>query len=300
MKALPAVKLTLCLRTIAMTAHRPDLLIDCQNTLGEGVRWHAGEQRIWWTDIDEKMLYSATANGGDQRCWQLDKRLASFAFASTADTLLCAFDDEIALWHWPSDTRQTLHELSDRGLRFNDGRADRHGNFWVGTMAERPGSTGALHRVTPQGRIETCFAPISITNSLCWSPDGQTLYFSDSARQLIWRCDALAQRPLKPQIHLRFEQGEPDGAVTDSAGNLWVALWGTGSVACYAPDGGLLHRVNLDAAQPSCVAFGGPALDQLFVTSARVGLADPSAADGCLYRFSTDIPGLQERSYQEA
>ena len=283
-----------------MTPYRPEMLIDCRNTLGEGVRWHLGEQRIWWTDIEEKLLYSATASGEAERCWQLDKRLASFAFASKPDTLICAFDDEIALWHWPSNARTTLHRLTDVGLRFNDGRADHDGSFWVGTMAEHDDRAGALHRVTPAGQLEAAFAPIHITNSLCWSPNGQILYFSDSARRLIWRCDALAQRPLQPEVHLRFEQGEPDGAVTDSVGNLWVALWGTGSVACYAPDGRLLQRVDVEARQPSCVAFGGPALDRLFVTSARTGLTDPTAADGALFHFSTEIPGLPERGYLAA
>ncbi len=280
------------------TLKQPRSIVDCANTLGEGVRWDASDQSLWWTDIEARTLFRAREDGRELRHWTLPKRLASFAPTNVPETLLCAFDDELSLWHYPTASGRTLYRLDAPGQRFNDGRAAPDGSFVVGTMAETTSAdAGGLYQVARYGSVRTLFEPIRISNSICFSPDGKTMYFSDSAAGLIWRCDFPLRAPLQPQEHIRLIEGEPDGAVTDAAGNLWVAVWGTGTVHCYTPDGQCLQVIALDARQPSCVAFGGPDLDTLFITTARTGLTLPGATDGDLFATATETRGREESPY---
>ena len=161
-------------------------------------------------------------------------------------------------------------------MRFNDGRCDRQGRLWAGTMNDvtrQP--VGHLYRIDGRGTTRMLDL-VAVPNSLCWSPDGTAMYFADGVEPAIWVFDfdpatgEIANRRLFAHTG---NVGIPDGATVDSDGNVWSAQYGAAAVNCYAPDGTLLRRIPMPVTQPTCVTFGGPDYRTMFITTARQRLA---------------------------
>jgi len=189
-------------------------------------------------------------------------------------------------------------------LRFNDGRVDRRGRFWAGSMVEGAGeATGKLYCLS-KGTAEVHLTGISICNSVCFSPDGRHMYFADTPHRKILRFDTdAATGDLKNRMVLvETPPGAyPDGSNVDAEGHVWNAHWGAGRVVRYAPDGTISGGITVPASQPTCVAFGGDDLDLLLVTSARENLNElelaqqPHAGDLFIYRLG--VKGIAESRY---
>jgi sugar lactone lactonase YvrE len=194
-----------------------------------------------------------------------------------------------------------------QGLRFNDGRVDRAGRFWCGSMVESPSEnvSGSLYSVDGSGAVRCHVRGVRISNSLCTSPDGKLLYFADSPTRTIWVYDlvepegTLAGRRIFAQTP---EGSSPDGAAVDVDGCVWSAHWGGSCVVRYTPDGRVDRTLPVPTRQPSCVCFGGPDLDLLFVTTARENLDaatlrhEPYAGDVFVYRSGSQ--GHPEPEYR--
>jgi sugar lactone lactonase YvrE len=167
--------------------------------------------------------------------------------------------------------------------RMNDGACDPAGRFWAGTMAidERP-RAGALYRLDPDLTVHTMLTGVTISNGIDWSPDGRRMYYVDSPTRRIDVFDfdpktgAIADR--RPFVEVPADAGIPDGLTVDAAGFVWLALWGGAALRRYAPDGTLERAVPLPVSHPTSCAFGGPALDELYVTSARRDLTPDERA----------------------
>jgi sugar lactone lactonase YvrE len=171
-------------------------------------------------------------------------------------------------------------------VRFNDGACDPAGRFWAGTVAydRRPGA-GALYRLDPDGTITTVLEGVTESNGLGWSPDGAILYFIDSGepepRVRSFDYDTGTGRiGWEPYDLIGFPGGNvvPDGLVVDAEGCLWVAMWGGAEVRRYSPTGGLLATLPVPVSQPTCPAFGGPGLTDLYLTTAWQGLDEQQRA----------------------
>jgi L-arabinonolactonase len=282
----------------------PLAIIPCANMLGEGVLWDAHGQAFVWTDILGRRLYRLSWGSDQPVVIDLPDRLGSFALTSDPDVILAAFAPGFARYHLVSGACEWL-ALPDLppGVRFNDGRTDRAGQFVAGTMVEDAAAAGGtdrgrLYRLEAGGGLTDLFGGFHISNSLCWAPGGGTMYHSDSPAQAISAYAYGGAGATDRRVLARFDEGYPDGACVDADGNLWVALWGAGCVAVLGPDGERLATVPVGASQPSCTAFGGPNLDVLAVTSARADLTpDQLAADplaGALFLFQTSARGLPE------
>lgn len=280
------------------------------NTLGECVLWNERQQSVWWTDILEAKLYSYHYTQRALAVHALPERLASFGFTEDDDKLICAFASGFAVY---SPTSQKIDWLAQPekelpGNRFNDGRVDRQGRFWAGTMVEHPPNQqssdrevkGGLYRLTGKD-CKKILDGINIANSICWSPDSSKFYFADSPTHTInvYDFDTLSGTPGRPDIFTRTTPPyEPDGSTVDADGHLWNAMWGSGKVVRYAPNGHLVEELVLPASQPTCVAFGGQDMNILFVTTARVGLTEnqlktePQA--GHMFIYQTPYSGLLE------
>jgi sugar lactone lactonase YvrE len=192
-------------------------------------------------------------------------------------------------------------------IRFNDGRVDRQGRFWAGSMVEGAGDpTGKLYCLRGS-RPEVYLTGIAISNSICFSPDGRHLYFADTPHRTILRYDlepatgAISNR----QIFAQTPRGAfPDGSNVDSHGHVWNAHWGAGRIVRYAPDGTISGTVDVPASQPTCIAFGGKNLDLLFVSSARQNMSEavlarePHAGDVFVYQL--DVRGLADSRFVRA
>jgi sugar lactone lactonase YvrE len=286
-------------------------VIAAGDRLGEGPVWSARDQRLWWTDIQNRRLRRWSPAGRAIENVATPERLCSFALVEgRPDTLLAAFETGLA-WFQPDRGRVDWIARPERGgtgRRFNDGRTDRQGRFWVGTMVEDEALAGpasaSLWRYDSAGAFEACEAGVSISNGLALSPDGRTLYFADSPRQVILAYDldpetgAIRGR----RVFAEVERGYPDGATVDADGRLWSARWGAGEVVCHAPDGRVARVVNMPASQPTCCAFGGHDLSLLLVTSATDGLtASERAAQplaGSVFVYESDAVGLAEVPYR--
>ncbi|WP_417742001.1 SMP-30/gluconolactonase/LRE family protein [Salipiger sp.] len=263
--------------------------------LGEGAFWHPERQQLFWFDILNARLLSFDASGALE--WQFDE-MHSAAGWIDRDTLLIA--SETGLWRFDiaSGARERLAEIeADKtGTRSNDGRADRHGGFWIGTMGKHAeAEAGAIYRYF-DGKVTRLYDNISIPNAICFNPDGTTAYFADTSRQTIWRValDADGWPDGEPEVFLdlRAEGLFPDGAVTDAEGGLWNAQWGANRVARYLPDGQFDQAIRVGGRHSSCPAFGGPDLRRLYVSTAREGIDQPDAAQGLLYQAESSVAGL--------
>ncbi|HEY7884465.1 MAG TPA: SMP-30/gluconolactonase/LRE family protein [Cellvibrionaceae bacterium] len=263
--------------------------------------WHPRQACIWWTDIHACRLYRYDPADDKLTFWQTPERLTALGFTEDDDQLIVSFASGIA-FYWPEQSRvQWLArpEVDITGNRFNDGRVSPAGHFWAGSLVEQDtGQQAALYRYNGDN-CQRVLTGLQIVNGLCWSPDGRTGYYADSPTRKITAYDHL---PLtgelsNPRPFVQTPEGSfPDGACVDARGNVWSAHWGGGCVVCYSPAGEIIETLTLPVSQPTCVAFGGPDLNWLLVTSARENLtpkaidAEPMAGD--LFIFDTTAVGL--------
>ena len=253
--------------------------------LGEGALWHPLRRQFFWFDILGKKLHSVEE--GEARTWSFVELVSAAGWVSR-NVLLIAGERDLFLFDLETEEIETVAELEadDPGTRSNDGRADRQGGFWIGTMGKRGGDDperGSIWRWY-RGEMRRMFSGLTIPNSICFAPDGTRAYFSDTVTQRIQTVtlDADGWPVGQPGtfVDLAAEGLYPDGATVDADGNLWNAQWGAGRVACYAPDGRFLKAVPMGASQTSCPAFGGEGLATLYCTSAHEGMdASARAAD---------------------
>jgi sugar lactone lactonase YvrE len=253
---------------------------------------------LWWTDIQGRKLFRYDWQLRILESFPTPERVGSFGLIKGDKAIIAAFESGIALYEPSGGVTKWLArpEADNPGVRFNDGRVDRQGRFWAGTMVETEPRTGrgGLYCVDGAGRAAKREGGIVISNGICWSPDSARFYFADSPLCEIYVYDfnAAAGTIANRRLFARTPNGaHPDGANVDSEGYLWSAHWGAGRVVRYTPDGLIDRVLEVPASQPTCVAFGGPDLDLLFVTSARDGLTagelanQPSAGDVFVYKI---------------
>jgi len=275
-----------------------EIFDDTRCALGEGPLWHPERRQLFWFDILGGRLL--TREGDERRQWQFDGPVSAAGWVDR-DTLLIASDE--ALLRFDIATGQSGQicplEADNPVTRSNDGRADPQGGFWIGTMGRNAEEgAGAIYRYW-RGELRRLFAPITISNAICFAPGGERAYFADTPtyRIMTVALDADGWPTGDPAVFVDLSEARrrPDGAVIDAEGNLWNAQYGAGCVACYAPDGRLLSRIELPASQATCPAFGGPDLRTLFCTSAAKGLPPrEGGADGMTFRLADAGIGLPE------
>lgn len=265
--------------------------------LGEGPLWHPERRQFLWFDILGQRLLSQDADG--PREWRFD-RMASAAGWTCRDRLLIATETGLAVLDMASGTLTDLVAIeADRpDTRSNDGRADRQGGFWFGTMGKHaePGA-GAIYRYY-RGQVRRLYDAISIPNAICFAPDGGSAFFTDTAQGIVWRqaldSDGWPMGERQQFLDLAAQGLEPDGAVIDAEGGFCCAIWGAGAVIRFDPRGRQTHRFDVGGLHSSCPAFGGPDLRQMLVTTALQGVKAPDAAQGLTYLADTPLQGLAE------
>ena len=285
------------------------LAVDGKDTLGECVLWCERTGRLLWTDIPAATLWAHEPASGATRSWAMPERLASFALTEDDDRLLLGLASGLAFFEFSSGKVERICEVEPElaGTRINDGRCDRQGRFVFGMFnqdSDPREAIGSFYRLNRDLSLERLpLGKVAIANSICFSPDGITMYYCDSQAKVIRSCDygdEIGEQ--RVFADLAGEQGEPDGSTIDAEGGLWNARWGAGRLVRYAPDGSVERVLMLGAPQPTCVAFGGPLLDTVYATSARQWLSDAelaqAPASGGVFRFATDVVGLPEQRFQ--
>jgi sugar lactone lactonase YvrE len=278
----------------------PHAIIPAANVLGEGVLWDDAAAALWWTDIQssELLRYDWTTLRLERTA--LPHRLGSFGLIENSSDIIAAFADGIALYHPVSTSLQWISRPAHGvdNMRFNDGRMDRQGRFWTGTMIESDTADGeaTLYCVNTKGATDPHERGLRITNGICTSPDGRRLYLADSPRAIIYRYDL---DPDAGTLHDRREFARTTGGAFPDGAN------GGARVVRYTPDGRVDRILEVPVSQPTCVALGGPDRDLLFVSSARDGLSaqelaeQPHAGDVLVYRLA-GVHGLPEPRFRGA
>ena len=291
-----------------MSTLTPIDILSVGNILGEGILWDSRREVLWWTDIQGRRLHRYEWTHGAMQIVDTPDRVGSFGLVEASENLITAFASGIALYDVQQRSVAWLTtETLGPGIRFNDGRVDRRGRFWSGTMVEgeRLAAGGCLYSIDATGEARCHVRGVWISNGLCVSPDGTRLYFADSPMRTISVYDLIEPEGVlgTPRLFARTPKGAyPDGAAIDADGCMWSAQWGAGRIVRYTPDGRIDRTLEVPTSQPSCVCFGGPDLDVLCVTSAREGLdgsrlhAEPHAGDVFLYRAG--VKGLPEPEYR--
>ena len=278
------------------------MAVGAGDSLGESPVWDPRDGCLYWVDIRRQLVQRWQPASNTYRNWTLAEDVGSLCLRDSGGLLL-ALRSGLAIFD-TTDGTSTLVTQPHAGqpeMRFNDGRCDRTGAFWAGSMNDRTHApVGRLYRFGPQRRLEEKLTGIRVPNSLCWSPDGGTMYFSDSPGRVIWAFAADGSGDIGARrVFTAIEApGVPDGATVDCEGFVWCALYGGWSVARFAPDGRTDLIVHLPVQQPTSCAFGGANLDTLFVTTATQHL-EPDALQrqplaGSVLCFDPGVRGCVE------
>jgi len=288
--------------------------IEVKNTLGECILWDEVNQCTWWTDIHNAVLYKYHFNTEQLEKFALPERLCSFGFIENDERLICAFESGFACYNPIAADIQWLYKPEEgfSNTRFNDGRVDRQGRFWSGTMVEGESATDAngkntkasLYWIGKNNIHGKALSDIQISNSLCWSQDSKTVYFADSPTQqiLAFDFDAESASFSNKRVFATLQgENDPDGSIIDAEGCLWNAHWGGSKVVRFSPTGKVIAQIDLPVTQPTCVCFGGPNLDLLYVSTAREGLSEEQLKEqpgaGNVFVFEVGCNGLMENRY---
>ncbi|WLI15010.1 MULTISPECIES: SMP-30/gluconolactonase/LRE family protein [Pseudomonas] len=285
-----------------------ELIVDARNATGESPVWQAQENALYWVDIPTGRLHRWQPDGKTD-CWQADEMLACIA-RSPAGHWLGAQESGMFKLAPQADSRLSAEKLvgvehARPQMRFNDGRCDRQGRFWASTMQTNMGAdaVGTLYRYDPDTRQLTAQVEgLVVPNGLAFSPDGRTLYLSDShsTRQHIWAfdydIDSGTPHNRRHFVDMNAHPGRPDGAAVDSEGCYWICAIDAGLVLRFTPEGKLDRSLPLPVKKPTMCAFGGARLDTLFVTSIRpqgIDLSDQPLAGG-VFALNPGVKGLPE------
>lgn len=278
-----------------------DCLADVGAILGEGPCWVESEQSLYWTDINQRYLFRWHEVGGVTRLPVPEKICsivprASGGYFGAGYNGLLAFDAEFKATpignpgpHLP-------------GNRFNDGKVDRAGRFWTGTMDHKEATnSGTLYRIDADLSWTEIDTGYRVTNGPAFSVDGQTMYHTDSAVQRVFRFGLNSDGHVTArEVFLQFkhEDGYPDGMTVDAENCLWIAFWDGWCIRRFSPEGNLLAEIPVPIAKPTSLAFGGARMDQIFISSASRDLSASELASqpraGGLFSFRPGVYGVAE------
>ena len=273
-----------------------------QALVGEGPVWDDRRQALWWIDVKDPRLFRYDPASGENLELNMPERIGCIALRAGGG-LIGAF---VTGFKWIDPETGAVTPIVDPepdrpGNRFNDGKCDRRGRLFAGTMDNAEiECTGTLYRLDPDLSVQVMCTGVHLSNGLGWSPDDRVLYYTDSLRRTIWAYDydleigAMANR--RTFARVPEEAGVPDGLCVDADGYVWSAHWGGWRLTRYAPDGRIERVVEMPVPQPSCPAFGGPDLDVLYVSSAAIEMTPADFAKapdgGGLFALDVGVRGL--------
>jgi sugar lactone lactonase YvrE len=272
-------------------------ILAVKNRFGEGPIWRPEEQVLYWVDIDSNSFLKFDPATGKRQSFEVGLPTGAIAFRPGG--MIMATQKGFAFWDNVTSSAQFIldPEAHKPETRFNDGKVDSHGRFWAGTLGDS--YNNALYRFDPDGSVQIMEQGIGMANGMGWSPDNQTMYFTDTLRHTIYAYD---YDPIRGTIANRRvfvhddTAGLPDGLTVDSEGFIWSAWWGGWRITRHDPDGKQERGIEMPVECPTSCTFGGPNLDELYITSACAALGkaekhrQPLAGD--LFRLKTEVTGL--------
>jgi sugar lactone lactonase YvrE len=281
----------------------PSCLWDVGATLGEGVLWDAAGQRVWFVDIKGRRIHRCAHDGSGRQSWDAPGQV-SFIVPAADGGMVCALED--GLYRFVESTGGFAPlvkvEADETGNRFNDGHVDAAGHLWFGSMHDaEEAPTGVLYRFdgAAVARMDDGYV---ITNGPAVSPDGGTLYHTDTLQKRVYAFDRAADGSLSnKRLFVEItDGGYPDGMAVDADGCLWVATFGGWRIDRFDAGGAKVGAVAFPCANVTKLAFGGADLRTVYATTARKGLSGQELLEqplaGGLFTFRAETPGLPQHA----
>jgi len=285
-----------------------ELALDAGISVGECPVWDPDEKAIYFTDINGTTMNRFHPASGAHKQWQMPEKLCCFAFREQGG-LVAAMSSGFAFLDLDAGSVDYINKIeADRpDTRLNDGRCDRQGRFWAGSMHEpRTALDGVLYRLTGDQACTAMAGEVTVSNGLAFSPDGKTMYWSDSFNSKIFAFDFdtdsgdISNR--RVFFETTLEQGRPDGATVDAEGFYWSACYLGGRVLRIAPDGTLDREIRMPVKNITMVCFGGEDLDTLYVTTGNEGLSPAELKEtplaGALFFTDPGVRGLLDPKFK--
>lgn len=282
-----------------------EMIVDSKNRVGEVPVWSPRDRKVWWIDVRQPRIQSFDPDTGNFETFLTGgQALGSYAIREKGGFML-AQEDGLYAFDPANGERELLtdpeSDLPDN--RLNDGRCDRRGRFWLGSMNDTQRTDdGNFYSVGTDFSIAKWFDGINIPNGVCFSPDDKTMYFADTPKKMIWAFDfdidegRISNRRIFAD--LKDAPGRPDGSTVDAEGFVWNAEFAGHRIVRYAPDGLVDRVIDMPVTNITCVGFGGDNLDQLYITTAWQGLSEEQREKephaGALFRTEVGVRGLPE------
>lgn len=279
-------------------------MVSSQCKLGEGPVWHPVEQVLYWLDIYNGQLHRFDPSSSQHTSSDLGMVTGCLGLRQAGGFVMAA-QKGLVLWDSALSQYEALGEPDAEGsdVRFNDGKTDHQGRFWAGKMGGAQ-PLNHLFRLDSDRQILVMEGNIGISNGLGWSPDDSVFYFTDSQAKMIYAYDfnpangKITNKRVFASIPQNSEEGFPDGLTIDEEGCIWSARWGGWKLVRYTPDGRIEREIPVPVEFPTSCTFGGPNLDELFITSAWVEVDPQKRSEqplaGDVFRLKTNVRGLPE------
>jgi sugar lactone lactonase YvrE len=270
--------------------------------LGEGPLWVAPENALYWVDIINQLVHRLSLEDNAKKTSKFDTEITSLALRSQGGFVATisdgfAFIDFDTLTYAPI----ALPEANMPDNLFNDGKIDNHGRYWAGSKhLQGVAESGSLYRLDPDLSLHLMDQNYIITNGPAFSVDGKTIYHTDSVKGIVYAFDCNQNGDIsnkRPFIQITDKAaGVPDGMTVDSENCLWLCHFGGARITRYSPQGTVLHIIPMPAPNITSCAFGGPNLDTLYITTARIGISPQDLPQyplaGSLFSFKPGVTGL--------
>lgn len=283
-----------------------ECVLDAKAEVGECPIWIPESGELCWIDNLGKSIHRFNPATGRDQAWALPSAVGCYGLSADAASAVLALEDGLYHFGFSNAALTKLHDAPYDPVhyRFNDGRVDRQGRFWAGSLrkpeSDEPFGRGAFWRMSASGLIRG-IEGVSIANGIAWSPDGRTMYIADRPnwQVLAYDYDLDTGDATGRRTFIRVAEGQiPDGATVDVDGNYWIALFKAGRIACYRPDGSLHREIATPVPTPTMVAFGGADMSTMFLTTAQFGLTgkqlDEFPLAGAIFTARVGATGIPE------
>jgi sugar lactone lactonase YvrE len=285
-------------------------VVDAKAILGEGTFWDVRDEVLWWIDIWGRKIHRFDPKTGENRSYESPEYLGCLATRENGGLIVTMvsgfffFDPATGRFDPIFDPEAEMPDT-----RFNDGKTDRQGRFWSGSMFEAEGPArkiGSLYRMDEDLSVHKMVEGIGCSNGLAWSPDSRTMYYTDSHTTLVWAWNfdpvtgGIENR--RVFVDVKDTGGVVDGATVDAEGCYWATLPVTSKICRYDPAGKLMTTIQLPTDLPTCVGFGGRDLDILYCTSAVLRRPPEKIMGaelaGGLFAIDTGVRGIAEAPFK--
>jgi sugar lactone lactonase YvrE len=286
-----------------VTKIQAEIALDAKVRLGEGSFWNTQQNNLWWVDIEGKAFHIFDPSSGKDRKIEVGARIGTVVSDLEGNAIVALQNGIHKLDLETEELEFITNPLEHKeNLRFNDGKCDPSGRFWVGSMdLDEEESIASLYRMDHDGSVKEMLKEVTISNGIVWTADRKTMYYIDTPTLKVKAFDyddATGNiTNSRTAVDIPEEAGNPDGMSIDTEGNLWIAHWGGFCVACWNPETGkLIQKVEVPAPQVTSCAFGGKDFDILYITTAREGMSEEKLKEypqsGGIFSAKPGVKGL--------